>query len=250
VGSVYGLTAGRHTRINTPNIKPNDGTFPGCTSAACREARTPGELVYRCANDGSCIGPDTCTCTDGYQGFDCKTPLCRHLQPTGTVSSCLNGGVCVSKDSCNCVQTGSVLWQVGGRTHIHSLTHIYIYSHMHSHAYTQTHTYTHTYALIHTHTHIHTHPTHIHTHILQVHTDTSRGLTGWTGTDCSMPICIQGYYDPFCTDLPQAPGGEGCFRCANKGNCTAPGASLIIFLIIPSQTPYIPGYSVPNTLYS
>ena len=46
------------------------------------------------------------------------------------------------------------------------------------------------------------------------------GLTGWKGTDCTMPICVQGYFDPYCTNLPQAPGGEGCFRCANGGNCT------------------------------
>ena len=50
----------------------------------------------------------------------------------------------------------------------------------------------------------------------------SGGDTGWSGTDCSLPICVQGYYDPFCTDLPQAPGGEGCYKCANSGNCTAP----------------------------
>jgi len=40
------------------------------------------------------------------------------------------------------------------------------------------------------------------------------------GTDCSTAICSQGYYDPFCTDV--APGGEGCYRCSNGGNCTAP----------------------------
>eukprot|EP00981_Chlorochromonas_danica_P005114 scaffold1035_cov192-Ochromonas_danica.AAC.9 len=55
-----------------------------------------------------------------------------------------------------------------------------------------------------------------------VHPEAPRGITGWTGTDCSMPMCAHGYYDPFCTDLPQAPGGEGCYRCANGGNCTAP----------------------------
>ena len=37
-----------------------------------------------------------------------------------------------------------------------------------------------------------------------------------------MPICVQGFFDPFCTGLPQAPGGEGCYRCSNGGNCTAP----------------------------
>lgn len=44
--------------------------------------------------------------------------------------------------------------------------------------------------------------------------------TGWNGTDCSMPICTQGTYDPTCEGV--APGGEGCYRCANGGNCTAP----------------------------
>ena len=39
-----------------------------------------------------------------------------------------------------------------------------------------------------------------------VHPEASKAITGWTGTDCSMPMCSQGYYDPFCTDLPQAPG--------------------------------------------
>jgi len=48
------------------------------------------------------------------------------------------------------------------------------------------------------------------------------GTTGWSGTDCSRPVCVQGFYDAFCADLPQAPGGEGCYRCSNGGNCTAP----------------------------
>ena len=37
-----------------------------------------------------------------------------------------------------------------------------------------------------------------------------------------MRTMLQGFYDPFCTDLAAAPGGEGCFRCLNGGNCTAP----------------------------
>jgi hypothetical protein len=41
-----------------------------------------------------------------------------------------------------------------------------------------------------------------------VHALTPRGQTGWTGSDCSMPMCTQGFYDPFCADLPQAPGGK------------------------------------------
>ena len=55
----------------------------------------------------------------------------------------------------------------------------------------------------------------------KIHKGTKRGMTGWTGTDCSMPVCVQGYYDPFCMD-PNAPGGEGCYRCANGGSCTSP----------------------------
>lgn len=160
-GSVIGLTAGRHIRINTPNI-----TKDAITQKFSRGTPVLGEGVYECYNGGSCIGPDTCTCTDGYDGYDCNTPLCRHLQPSGTVSSCLNGGICQSKDKCDCVQVPSVLYTV--------------------------------------------HPT------------SPKGMTGWTGTDCSMPMCAHGYYDPFCTDLPQAPGGEGCYRCSNGGNCTAP----------------------------
>jgi hypothetical protein len=106
------------------------------------------------------------SCVDGYTGYDCSTPLCRHLQPSGKVTSCLNGGICSKKDNCDCIQTPSVLWTV--------------------------------------------------------HVEAVKALTGWTGSDCSMPMCSQGYYDPFCADLPQAPGGEGCYRCSNGGNCTAP----------------------------
>jgi hypothetical protein len=56
----------------------------------------------------------------------------------------------------------------------------------------------------------------------EVYEECDRAPTGWTGSDCSIPMCAQGYFDPFCTDLPQAPAGEGCYRCANGGNCTAP----------------------------
>jgi hypothetical protein len=55
----------------------------------------------------------------------------------------------------------------------------------------------------------------------EVHQEAERGLTGWTGTDCSMPMCMQGYYDPFC-NASAAPGNEGCYRCANGGICVGP----------------------------
>ena len=135
----------------------------------------PGYCAWRrcffCPKGGSCVAPDECTCADGYAGFACNIPLCRHLQKidsTGQsyVSSCLNGGICASRDDCHCIQTKSLM-------------------------YTK-------------------------------YPDSPAGLTGYTGADCSMPICVQGFYDPYCTNLPEAPGGEGCFRCANGGNCTAP----------------------------
>lgn len=188
---------GRHIRINSPNITQIRHGFGEEDTWEYGEV-VRGEGIYECYNDGTCISPDVCTCTDGWSGFDCKTPLCRHLQsPTGTIAGCENGGVCKYKDTCTCIQAPSVL---------------------------------------------------------KVKYDGAPGgMTGWTGTDCAfsfklrddpsqnssgtMPMCVQGYFDPFCTDLPQvrtllfrifsisssqAPGGEGCYRCANGGNCTAP----------------------------
>ena len=157
VGSLFGLKHGRHLRINNPYTLNND-----------LKTGIPGEGIYSCYNRGSCIGPDTCTCTDGFEGDDCSTPLCRHLQPSGTVTACLNAGICSSKDQCDCIKVTSVLYTV--------------------------------------------------------HPEVNRGLTGWSGSDCTIPICTQGYFDPFCTDLPNnvASGGEGCYRCSNGGNCTAP----------------------------
>ena len=161
IGADFGLESGRHVRVNYNNYIRNEATHRWESGDII-----PGEGIYACYNSGSCIAPDVCTCKDGYDGFDCKTPLCRHLQLNGTVVGCLNGGICVDKDICHCIQTDSILWM------------------KHAHA--------------------------------------DRGGTGWTGQDCSTPICSQGYYDPFCTDNPKAPGGEGCYRCANAGLCVAP----------------------------
>jgi hypothetical protein len=160
MGSIHGIDEGRHFRVNYANMIQLDAD----TWYAGTETR--GEGVFACENSGSCLAPDLCSCTDGYEGFDCNTPLCRHLQPDGTVSSCSNGGVCESKDACDCIRVQSLL------------TSIYPQS--------------------------------------------PAGMTGWTGSDCTIPMCVQGFYDPFCTDLPEAPAGQGCYRCSNGGNCTAP----------------------------
>lgn len=165
VGSIDGLGSGRHVRVNYVDmVRDTSSTIGGWKRTGITYT---GEGIYTCAYGSSCLGPDVCSCTDGYDGYDCRTPLCRHLQSsTGRVTSCLNGGICVSKDKCNCVQTYSVSYEV--------------------------------------------------------HTTAARGITGWTGSDCSIPMCSQGFFDPFCTNLPQAPAGEGCYRCSNGGNCTAP----------------------------
>lgn len=60
-----------------------------------------------------------------------------------------------------------------------------------------------------------------------VHDQPTNVLTGWTGLDCSMATCTQGYYDADCSGVPPGRGGvssigDGCYRCANGGNCTAP----------------------------
>lgn len=59
--------------------------------------------------------------------------------------------------------------------------------------------------------------------------DITTAVTGYTGTDCAIAMCVQGTYDPTCTGVPPLPGTlsvssgrEGCYRCANGGNCTAP----------------------------
>lgn len=50
--------------------------------------------------------------------------------------------------------------------------------------------------------------------------DAPKGVTGWAGVDCSIAMCVQGYFDPLCND--STAGTEGCYRCANGGKCVAP----------------------------
>ena len=174
-GSDFGLEQGRHVRVNYPNYNKTDLVDENNNEVWMTGPRIAGEGLYECYNGGSCIAPDVCTCKDGWTGFDCSEPLCRHMQAlewnpvddafSGQIVGCLNGGICSAKDDCTCIQTVSVLWKI--------------------------------------------------------HKGAQRGMTGWTGTDCSMPVCVQGFYDPFCSN-ENAPGGEGCFRCANGGLCTAP----------------------------
>lgn len=158
VGSDYGLSRGRHIRINFNNYLFQNSDTHSWKAGEVIE----GEGIFECYNFGSCIAPDTCTCMDGWTEYNCNTPMCRHEQVDGLVVGCLNDGVCENKDQCQCIQTASKLWEK--------------------------------------------------------YDVKEGGLTGYTGTDCSMPICLQGFFDPLC----DSPGGEGCFHCANGGKCVAP----------------------------
>ncbi|KAG3035789.1 hypothetical protein PC119_g4461 [Phytophthora cactorum] len=174
----------RVTRTNYVNVtKVDDVTWEYGIS-------TPGEGVYECFNSGACVAPDECACGDGWTGIDCNTPLCRFQKAdkyAGVASGCRNGGVCVSKDQCRCITVKSSL-----------------------------------------HEHFSTAPT---------------GITGYFGSDCALPICIQGLFDPICNasvvanDLNLTSGnitgidvmassivssGDGCYRCKNGGLCIAP----------------------------
>jgi hypothetical protein len=136
-----------------------------------------GEGLFQCFNRGSCVSPDVCSCPDGYDGFDCRTPLCRYEQRDTLVSKleivgCLNGGLCQRKDTCECILSNSIM-----------------------------------------------HTVHIEVKRFPLFPPYDP-ITGYQGTDCSIPKCVQGFWDHTCRGV--APGGEGCFRCANGGNCTAP----------------------------
>jgi hypothetical protein len=101
-GSDVPLEGTRHWRVNYPNYETVSGSGSWSQGPVVR-----GEGVYACYNGASCIGPDSCTCADGWDGFDCNTPMCRHLQPSGRVSACENEGLCQAKDDCKCIQVST-----------------------------------------------------------------------------------------------------------------------------------------------
>jgi len=147
----FQLEAGRHIRINHNSyIQDANDPYRWTKGEAIR-----AEGAHQCYNGGACVAPDVCQCADGWGGYDCREPLCRHtLQNGSIVEGCKNGGICVNSDTCKCVQTTSV------------------------------------------------------------HENADGAVTGYTGSDCGLPICTNpgAYFDP----------GQGHFRCANGGYCTAP----------------------------
>lgn len=50
----------------------------------------------KCANDGNCTHPNTCTCEKGWTGHDCTVPECAQ--------QCFNNGNCTLPDLCTCFQ--------------------------------------------------------------------------------------------------------------------------------------------------
>lgn len=164
IRSDYMFKLGRHIRVNHYDYVKNGSLY---TDKWYAGDAFPGEGIFACYNGGACIAPDVCNCPDGYTGFDCRTPVCRRIQPNGEITDCLNGGVCVDKDRCECLKTPSVLWLEFNQA--------------------------------------------------------ERGWTGFTGEDCSIPICTQGYFDPTCDNAAvNEAGANGCYRCHNGGICIGP----------------------------
>jgi len=156
---------GRFRRVNHPNFVQIDA------QTWVDGPKFDGEGIYSCFNDGACTAPETCNCTDGWEGYDCNSPVCRYTDFYGNIRGCQNSGICAGPNDCQCIQHESLL--------------------------------------------------------PRAHPEVRPATTGWTGQDCSIAICAQGYYDPECTDVPPGPGGvssggQGCYRCSNGGNCTAP----------------------------
>ena len=50
--------------------------------------------------------------SDGWSGYDCNTPLCRHVNYFGNIVGCLNDGVCGNRDNCTCITSASLLFTV------------------------------------------------------------------------------------------------------------------------------------------
>ncbi|KAL4144300.1 hypothetical protein PRNP1_013437 [Phytophthora ramorum] len=79
--------------------------------------------------------------------------------------------------------------------------------------------------------------------LFENHPSAPTGLTGYFGSDCALPICIQGVFDPICnasvvadalnltsgdtaaidsTASSIVSSGDGCYRCKNGGLCVGP----------------------------
>lgn len=51
-------------------------------------------VMRGCYNNGTCIAPNTCVCATGWSGSDCSIPLCKQV--------CRHNGNCTLPDTCTC----------------------------------------------------------------------------------------------------------------------------------------------------
>jgi hypothetical protein len=66
------FTVGRYSRVNDDYFRFTNRT-ENENAGWIKIPDVAGEGIFICANKGSCISPDVCTCVDGWTGFDCRT---------------------------------------------------------------------------------------------------------------------------------------------------------------------------------
>ena len=162
---------GRTVRVNHPNYVKY--VAPDGIVTVSQGPEVPGEGLYACFNQGACVSPDLCQCTQGWGGYDCNVPQCAYTDVyLNAISGCSHGGICMDVNVCYCPVVPSLLYQS--------------------------------------------------------HPEMPQGAnTGWMAKDCTMAMCVQGYLDPTCQNVPPGAGGvssmgQGCYKCWNNGTCLAP----------------------------
>ena len=51
-------------------------------------------VIRGCYNNGTCVAPNTCQCSEGWRGFDCSIPICTQV--------CNHNGNCTLPNVCTC----------------------------------------------------------------------------------------------------------------------------------------------------
>ena len=86
----------------------NNGTCVAPNTCVCSEGWTGSDCTIPlcsqiCQHHGNCTLPNTCTCERGWRGYDCSIPICAQ--------NCVHG-TCVAPDTCKCDQWESE-WRDG-----------------------------------------------------------------------------------------------------------------------------------------